>query len=93
MLTLEKLNIFEEFDGDIDGWTRMRHDADNSLMTAAEWSQIDRLVMDLRIVASGRASVEFREETERMLRENAADEATRDAVRGLAARLARKPAS
>ncbi len=90
MLTLEKLNIFEEFDGDIDGWTRMRRDTDDSLMTAADWSLLDRLVMDLGIAGSGLASAEFRAEIEERLHENTADETTRAAVRGLAARLTKK---
>lgn len=90
MLTLEKLTIFAEFDGDIDGWTRMRRSTDDSLMTAADWSLIDRLVMDLGIAESGLASAEFREEIEARLRENAADETTRAAVRSLAVRLTRK---
>lgn len=90
MLTREKLNIFEQFDGDIDGWTRMRRDTDDSPMTEADWNLIDKLVMDLGIAESGLASAEFRSETAFMLRENVADEATRAAVRALAARLNRE---
>ncbi len=87
------LGIFEEFDGDIDGWTRVCRDTDNSLMTAEDWSLIDRLVMNLGIAESGLASPEFRAETEKILRENAPDETTREAVRDLAARLNRKSRS
>ncbi|MFB0937283.1 MAG: hypothetical protein QMB52_16025 [Propionivibrio sp.] len=93
MLTRRMLGIFEEFDGDIDGWTRMHRDPDNSLMTAEDWSLIDRLVMNLGIAESGLASPEFRAETEKILRENTADETTREAVRDLAARLNRKSRS
>ena len=70
MLTREKLKRFEEFGGDLDGWTRMRRDTDESLMTVADWSLLDGLVMDLGIVESGLASAEFRAETEERLREN-----------------------
>lgn len=90
MLTREKLNIFEEFDGDIDGWTRMGSDTGHSCMTETDWSLIDRLVMDLGIAESGLASSEFRVQLEERLRENAADESTRAALRALAARLTRK---
>ena len=93
MLTLEKLNIFEEFNGDIDGWTRMRRDTGDThdtLMTAADWSLLDRLVMDLGIAGSGLVSAKFRAEIEERLHENTADETTRAAVRGLAVRLNRK---
>lgn len=90
MLTRQKLDIFEEFDGDIDGWTRMRRDADNSLMTVEDWNLIDTLVMNLGIAESGLASPEFRTKTEKLLRENATDETTREAVQSLAARLSRK---
>ena len=90
MLTRQKLDIFEEFDGDIDGWTRMRRDTDNSLITVEDWNLIDRLITNLGIAESGLASHEFRAETEKILHENAADETTREAVRGLAARLNRK---
>lgn len=90
MLTREKLTLFEEFNGDIDGWTRMRRDADPSHMTMADWNLIDRLIMDLGIAEAGLATAEFRAETEERLRDNAADEDTRDALRALAARLNRK---
>lgn len=90
MLTREKLTIFEEFNGDIDGWTRMRRDTEPSHMTVADWNLIDRLVMDLGIAESGLATAEFRAETEERLREAVADEATCDALRALAVRLTRK---
>ncbi len=90
MLTREKLTLFEEFNGDIDGWTRMRRNADQPHMTEAEWNLINRLVMDLGIVDSGRASPEFRAETEERPRDNAADGAMCDALRALAVRLPRK---
>ncbi len=89
MLTREKLKRFEEFDGDLDGWTRMRRANDDSFMTVEDWNLIDRLVMNLGIVQSGIASGQFIAETETMLHQNTADEGTRDTLRMLAARLTR----
>lgn len=84
MLTLEKLEIYQRFDGDIDGWIRGSRHPDSSGMTDADWSLIDELRTALHIIASGAASPRFAAATERKLRLSVADEQTREALRKLA---------
>ncbi|HYE36449.1 hypothetical protein [Methylocaldum sp.] len=83
MLTLEKLKIYQQFNGDIDGWARSARPHDSSGMTDADWYLIDELLGSLHIIASGSASSQFAETVERKLRAAAADKSTREALRKL----------
>jgi hypothetical protein len=83
MLTMEKLNTYKKFDGDIDGWARSSIGDDNSNVTDDDWYLIDELVMELTEVGKGFASPNFALEVERKLLASTADEATREALRAL----------
>lgn len=37
MLTLDKLNIYRRFDGDLDGWARIANGHDATGITDADW--------------------------------------------------------
>ena len=83
MLTVEKLNIFEKFDGDIDGWALSSIRDDKPNMTDDDWYVINDLVMGLSVVANGFASPAFSQEVESKLLTSTTDEATRDLLRAL----------
>jgi hypothetical protein len=82
MLTLDKLRMYQRFDGDIDGYSRSRVD-DTSGITDEEWRIIDELRQALFLVSSGRAAPEFAASVEQRLSSVAADEQTRQALREL----------
>ncbi len=86
MLTLAKLQTYERFGGDLDGYVRMRGhgDVDPSGITEADWTMIDRLRQALHLVASGRAAASFRLQTEQTFQAVTVDEPTREALRKLA---------
>lgn len=84
MLTLDKVRMYCRFDGDIDGFARSRVD-DASGITDEDWRVIDELRQGLFLVQSGQATPEFAASVERQLSCVAADEATRRALRALAA--------
>jgi len=84
MLTLEKLEIYRRFAGDIDGWARHSRPHESSGMTDADWYLIDALRTALHIVASGSAPPRFAAAVERKLRLYVADERTRKVLRKLA---------
>ena len=85
MITLAKIQTYQRFSGDLDGWARTTGGRDASAINDADWQTIDALRQALALVASGRASPELSRDAERRLAENTADEATREALRGLAA--------
>jgi len=88
MLTLESLRIYERFNGDIDGWARMKSLTDSSI-AETDWHVIDALITDLRIAASGRASPSFLRELDARLQTGIADDDARAELRALAQRLTR----
>ena len=83
MLTLAKIQTYEKFRGDIDGFARAGG-RDSSGITDDDWSLIDRLLQAIYIVASRQAAGSFRVQTEQDLQDVTADEQTREALRRLA---------
>ena len=86
MITVEKLRTYAEFNGDVDGWVRASLGQGGSFMTDADWYLIDELLMGLAIVATGLASPSFSRDIEEKVLASTADDATRAALRALAAR-------
>ncbi len=89
MLTLAKIRTYEKFHGDIDGYARARAGGDTSGITEDDWTLIDRLRQAIYLVATGRAGGSFPVKTEQELQAVTADEATREALRELAASWSR----
>jgi hypothetical protein len=87
MITLEKLRIYEAFNGDLDGWVRSSTGDEKSFIGDADWYLIDALLTDIAAADSGRASPAFAHEVETRLATSTADDATRDALRALPQRL------
>ena len=83
MLTLDKLDVYRRFGGDIDAWARTCGSGDPSGMTDEDWFLIDELRQALAMVASGLASPEFSASVERRLVASTVDEQTRRALRAI----------
>ena len=47
MITVNKLKIYRQYDGDIDGWVRSTHDTPFSDMTDDDWHTIEKLRLGL----------------------------------------------
>ncbi|MFT3850781.1 MAG: GNAT family N-acetyltransferase [Propionivibrio sp.] len=85
MITLAKVRTYQRFSGDLDGWTRTTGGDDSSAIDAADWRMIDELRQALALVAARCVSPDLRHDAERRLTECTDDEATREALRQLAA--------
>lgn len=86
MLTVDKLKIYEQFDGDIDGWARASRGQATSGMTDADWYLIDELLMGLATVKTGVASLSYAQQVEQRLLASTSDQATRSILHALATR-------
>ena len=84
MLTLEKLNIYNYFGGDIDGWARTSKKNNSSGMTDEDWTLIDKLIQGLFLVSTGAASAEYATSIEHLLLSATEDEKTRQELRKMA---------
>jgi hypothetical protein len=82
MLTLEKLKVYRQFGGDIDGWARWSA-RDSSGMTDDDWSLIDELRQGLLLIESGQAAPEFQRSVEQRLLSVTPDKPSREMLRRL----------
>ena len=86
MLTVDKLRIYEQFDGDIDGWARASRGQATTGMTNEDWFLIDELLMNLATVKTGLASPSYAQQVEQRLLASTSDQATRSILHALATR-------
>ena len=86
MLTVDKLRIYEQFDGDIDGWARTSRGQATTGMTDEDWYLIDELLMGLATVKTGAASPSYAQQVEQRLLACTSDQATRSILHALATR-------
>jgi hypothetical protein len=86
MLTVAKLRIYEQFDGDIDGWARASRGQAAAGMSDADWYLIDELLLGLAAINSGAASASYSQQLERRLLATTHDEAARHRLDVLARR-------
>lgn len=86
MLTVDKLRIYELFDGDIDGWVRASRGQATTSMTDEDWYLINELLMGLATVKTGVASASYAQQVEQRLLACTADQATRSILYALATR-------
>jgi len=86
MLTVDKLRIYEQFDGDIDGWARTSSGQATTGMTDEDWYLIDELLMGLATIKTGVASASYAQQVEQRLLASTGDQATHSILHTLAAR-------
>jgi hypothetical protein len=68
LITKAKLQRYKDFDGDLDDWVRSQKSGMDDTLTGEDWIQIDKVVQRLKIQKNGSASVDYRNETERLLK-------------------------
>lgn len=68
MISKAKLQRYKEFNGELEDWVRSQKDGLDSTLTGDEWLQIDKVVQRLKIQRNGTASLDYRNETDRLLK-------------------------
>jgi hypothetical protein len=58
---------YKEFNGDLDDWVHSQKNGLDETLTGDEWNQIEKVVQRLRIQRNGNASIDYKNETERLL--------------------------
>lgn len=86
MITLAKLKIYQQFDGDLDGWARACHGQESAGMSDEDWYLIDELLLGLAAVKAGVASASFCQQLEQRLLANTDGQAARSVLQELAER-------
>lgn len=70
MITKNKIEIFNRYNGDIDGWARSNSNKEKLLIEDNDWYLIDSFLQDLFLVKEGLTSNEFIMNLEDKLIEN-----------------------
>lgn len=69
MITIKKLEIYNKYSGDIEGWDRFGKREDKKKLTYEEWELIDELIHGLELIDKGLASDGFKSQVLNKLRE------------------------
>jgi hypothetical protein len=59
---------YKEFNGVVEDWVGSQKNGLDETLTGDEWNQIEKIVQRLRIQQNGNASIDYRNETERLLK-------------------------
>ena len=62
MITIEKIKIFDNYGGDIDGLARVGHDYEKKLFDNNDWSLIESLFQDIDLINKGLVAQSYTEE-------------------------------
>ena len=86
MITLDKVEIYRKFGGDVDGWVRMDMPRGSLTdpMQDRDWFLIDELIQALTLIQSGLASTEFEVRSRERIAEVSENELVRDKLIALA---------
>jgi hypothetical protein len=68
LITEAKMRKYKEFNGDLEDWVQSQKGGLDETLTGDEWIQIDKMVERLRLQRNGNASIDYRNETERLLK-------------------------
>ena len=83
MITIQKLQIYSQFNGDIDGFARLADEQQKMLINSGEWSVIESLLQDIGLVEKGLVSEHYRKEFENKLKTICENEETARVLRSL----------
>ena len=61
---------YKEFNGDVDDWIHSQKSGLDDTLTGDEWNQIEKIVQRLKIQRNGNASIDYKNETERLLKKD-----------------------
>jgi hypothetical protein len=78
MITVEHIQTFKQFGGNIDGWARMKNRDDT--MTDRIWVEIEAILQNLSLINRGLAAESFKNKTLEYLKSISADEETEQAL-------------
>ena len=59
MITLEKLNIYKKYKGDVDHYSRVNRNKHELIMESGDFSKIDSLLQDIEITGNGLTSESY----------------------------------
>ena len=87
MITKVKLDIYNRFYGDIDGWVRVGSNEEKSIMTDNDWCTIENFIQDIYLQNTSLLSPSYTSSINERLKKHCDSEDTIEAIKELAARI------
>lgn len=84
MITINKIEIYKRFNGDVDGWARIGSSEEKSMMNDDDWFLIEGFIQDISLVKKCIASDTFMKSVNERLKKNCDNDATIQAITELA---------
>ena len=85
MITLEKIDLYRKYSGDVDACVRTASPHARSIMSDGDWSEISAILQECFLVNAGLASARYTERISDRIAAATGDAATAEALRQLAA--------
>ncbi|WP_162426144.1 hypothetical protein [Pontibacter pudoricolor] len=76
-ITIDKLNIYQKYGGDNDGFARAGKEVEKQKLNSEDWALIDELIQSLELINHGLASGDFAKRTLSRLEELTDEQAYR----------------
>jgi hypothetical protein len=83
VITIDKIKIYQRFNGDIDGWARVGTKEEKSIMNDNDWFLIEGFIQDINLVKKGLASNTFLKSINERLEEHCDSEETIQAIKDI----------
>ena len=83
MITIEKLNIYHHYSGDIDSWGRVGTKEEKMMMNDSDWYLIEGIIQDLSLVTRGLAADSYTQTIQEQLRAYCDSEETMNAIKDM----------
>ena len=84
MITSEKLAIYREFGGDVDGWQRAGSPGEHTIIEGSDWSDLDAFLQELTILKKNLVSDDYGARIRIKLKDMTADSSTAKALLDMA---------
>jgi hypothetical protein len=83
MITIELLNIYKKYHGDIDALVRCGTKEEKIKLNDAVFMKIKKIIQDMYLVQKGLASEDFKIKANNMLRESCKDEQSIEIIKSM----------
>lgn len=87
MITVNKVNIYIKYRGDIDGWSRNNSKKELSIIKDDDWYLMNSLIQDIKLLNKKLTSQEYSDKLQENLKLNCENDETINRLRKLADEL------
>lgn len=82
MISIDKIKIFQKYQGDIDYWARSSNKKEKLIISDNDWFLIDTLIQDMLLVKKGLSTKEFEANLDHRLKESCYNHEAIDHLKG-----------